>query len=148
LLAIWPDAPRDAIVYAMFHDIGEVKVGDMPWGMKNLDPVIREAMDEGEEKAYRDMVEKWFLPAPVSEPLYKDIFKLAETIEMWEWGLSEYAMGNTYAGEVTRRTADHARELIAALHKRGEIYDYVGHMASCYMTIREAHEDMIREKNR
>lgn len=111
LLAIWPLAPRELLVYAMVHDVGEIGTGDMPFPIKRDNPVLKKEADRIEQSTHLSMCVPWGLPS--QQPIHlmwKDVFKLAEFIEMWEDGHHEAMLGNRFAEPVIRRCQD---EIIA-----------------------------------
>jgi 5'-deoxynucleotidase YfbR-like HD superfamily hydrolase len=104
LLAIWPQAPRNMLVYGIVHDMGEILTGDLPYPTKSLDPHLKKIMDDAEETCVLGMALEWSVP-----PLRKlndaenSVWKLAEMIEMWECGLQELMMGNCLANEIVEK---------------------------------------------
>lgn len=119
LLAIWPDAPRRLLVYAMFHDVGEVATGDVPYPTKNLDPILQEKFDAAECEAHLAMHETFLVPKPVAiSDFERLVFKTCEFIEMWEYGLHEQNLGNRYAGLVAERC------LAGIIQRRDQIREF------------------------
>ena len=104
LKAIWPDAPAHVLEHAMTHDIGEKVAGDPPYPVKASDPELKARLDALEEAGHLQMCLPWHFPPPVKlAPLEQTIFKLAEYIEMWEYGLDELTLGNRGARLVCDR---------------------------------------------
>jgi 5'-deoxynucleotidase YfbR-like HD superfamily hydrolase len=98
LLAIWPDAPRHLIIHCIIHDIGEIGSGDVPMYAKRNSPDLKRNIDAIERNTYLNMALPWYLP-PAQEltPFERAIFKLVESIEIFEWAWHQYNMGNKYA---------------------------------------------------
>lgn len=105
LLAIYPGAPRHMLVHCMTHDIGEAVAGDMPYPIKLVYPALRQVCDEAEAMTHDVMSNTWGVPARKELPaVEKSIFKLAEFMEMWEYGLHEVELGNHIAKLICTRT--------------------------------------------
>lgn len=104
LLAIWPDAPPHVIRYVMGHDVGELTVGDPPYPIKANNPVLKTEMDRIEGEAQDELFEEWMLgEVPDLTEDERWAFKIAEFIEMWEWGWEEELLGNRFAVRVRER---------------------------------------------
>lgn len=104
LLAIWPDAPPRMVRHALFHDIGEVATGDLPYPVKKDNPQVGSAMDRLEIDAHLRMSTGWSLPPPsYPEGDERVIFKTAEYLEGMEWALDEVYSGNKFATLVMER---------------------------------------------
>jgi 5'-deoxynucleotidase YfbR-like HD superfamily hydrolase len=113
LLAIWPKAPRELLIHCMVHDIGEVWSGDPPYPVKAQNPDMKEACDRVEGEAHIAMCLPWGVPPPaVLSQEERAVFKLAEFIEMMEWGLYEAALGNTMARLVVTRCREASGRLM------------------------------------
>lgn len=113
MMTVWPDVPRRLLVHAILHDIGEM-AGDLPYPVKKNDPVLKERMCHAETAQHVKMSRIWGLPTPVKlTPFEENFFKLCESLEMWEFGLSERNMGNRYA------TIIHTRMLLQASQRMG-----------------------------
>lgn len=89
------------VEFIVLHDVAEIGVGDPPFPVKRNNPQLKHIMDELEDKHLAAMGEK----LPVISPQLKCIFKYAELIEMWEWGLEEVMRGNKMAQMVADRCA-------------------------------------------
>ncbi len=131
LLALWPQAPRHLLVHCLIHDIGEAVSGDPPFPVKRDNPNLKAECDRIEREAHLEMCLPWSLPAPVlllhSEAL---VFKVAEYLEMYEWGMYEMRLGNQYGKRVRDRCLVAARALLVDPEMPGwvkremEIYIY------------------------
>lgn len=100
VLAIYPEASRDVIIEALFHDIGEVGSGDHP-SLSKTDPAFRRELHRLEDQTRLDMVIPWALPSKrrlADMELW--VIKLADIIDRWEFALHEIAMGNSLCQEV------------------------------------------------
>ena len=104
LLAIWPLAPQEMLVYVLGHDAGEIATGDMPYPVKKNNPALKREADRIEKEARLAMCIPWGFPPsrPIPEP-WMVIFKLAEFMEMWEDGHHELMLGNRFAAPVVTR---------------------------------------------
>lgn len=104
LLTVWPDAPRHLLVYALYHDIGEM-AGDVQYPFKSQDPLLKVRMDEAERQVTTGMNEEFpnSIPNVLLSPFERAVFKLCEYVEMWEWGLHEMNLGNQYGRTVSMR---------------------------------------------
>ena len=104
LTTLWPDAPREVLIYVIYHDIAEGVTGDAPYPVKLGNRDIKRLLDEEEDKAIVKMREVWEIPGiPKLTEEQLRIVKGCELIEMWEWSLYEENMGNRYASIVAER---------------------------------------------
>lgn len=115
LLAVWPDAPRRMLVHCMTHDCGEM-AGDLPWPVKRDDPILKDRHNMAEDKILKMMTARWNLPKRKPLDHYEErVFKCCESIEMWEFALTEQNMGNRYAAIIAVRMLLAASALLADL---------------------------------
>jgi 5'-deoxynucleotidase YfbR-like HD superfamily hydrolase len=136
LLAIWPECPREVLVHAIVHDLGEVGTGDAPYPVKAENPVLKREMDRIEDQTVLRMCLPWGVPAPKPLPeAQQQIFKLAEFIEMYEWAAQELMMGNQFARLVADRCFGAIRERLENIRGIGG-YDDLAEEASRYVTKR------------
>lgn len=104
VIAIWPDVPAHVMRYIVTHDVGEITTGDLPYPIKANNPVLKAEVDRLEHTAQQELCVGWMLGDAVQ--LTDDeawAVKLAEFIEMWEWGWEEELLGNRFAALVRER---------------------------------------------
>jgi 5'-deoxynucleotidase YfbR-like HD superfamily hydrolase len=113
ILALYPEAPRHLLIHCMTHDVGEMVSGDPPYPVKRNNADLKKICDRIERDAHLSMCLPWALPGPqVLTEEEHDVFKLAEFIEMAEWGIDEVRLGNTEGLEVIDRCLDAMRSLL------------------------------------
>ena len=113
LVSIWPHAPREAILYAQFHDTPEVGTGDVPYPVKHDNPVLKLEMDRLEDETAADMGLLHHLGG-VGD-FWKRRIKICDCIEMWEFGMDEVHMGNRFAEPIVERMRGNVMVGIRAL---------------------------------
>jgi len=116
LLTVWPNCPRNVIVYGIIHDAGEMS-GDIQYPFKILFPELRAGADKAENHV-RDMQRKGIGAPPEPHPLSvfeKAVFKCCDNLDMWEYGLREMNMGNLYAGIIVERMAAAVAENVSSI---------------------------------
>src|SRR5262245_37227577 len=100
----------EVLYYALWHDSGEHFSGDVPFGSKTI-PGMREAMDRAEAHG-RELLG---IELPELTELEYAQVKIADLIEMYEFGRREVTMGNRFAEPIVIDTLDKARQ-VAAKH--------------------------------
>jgi len=114
LLTIHPGASPELLRYTVFHDNGELTAGDPPYPVKLENPVFAEEHGRIEDAGLQLQIDSWDIRGiPAKVRMSRDdlwVFKLAEFIEMWEWGLEEQLLGNQFAALVSKRCLDAIRE--------------------------------------
>lgn len=103
IMSIYPEASVAILRHTIVHDIGELRVGDPPYPIKVDNPVLGEEFHRIEHEALSDICSDWGMSVPELSPVERWIFKTAEFLEMWEWGLEEGLLGNKFAGLVAER---------------------------------------------
>jgi chloramphenicol 3-O-phosphotransferase len=103
LVTLWPEAPKEAILNAQFHDSGEVGTGDAPYPVKANNPDIKRGMDRIEGEIRAEMGVGRHMNC---DQFWRDRIKLCDCIEMWEFGLDEVHFGNRFAELVVSRMAE------------------------------------------
>ena len=96
LVMIWPDAPAQAITHSLLNDCGEIVTGDLPYPVKADNPELKAVTVRLETTAMMDMGIASLESAPADD-IWRRRAKIADCLEMWEFGLEELAMGNTFA---------------------------------------------------
>lgn len=113
LRAIWPDAPAHVQEHCLTHDIGELVTGDLPYPVKKVNPGLGDHLAALERIAHAEMTDAWKLPSrKVLSAFEHSVFKIAEYLEMWEYGLDEVLLGNHNALLIVSRMSDAFRELL------------------------------------
>lgn len=140
LLAIWPEAPRHLLIHCLTHDLGELRTGDVPYPVKRESHEVKREFDRMEKDAHLAMCIPWSVPAPISlQPEEGRVFKLAEMIEMWEWGLHERLLGNMFGSVVAQRCYQPALRMIEEATEPKTLMPLgVGELAKKYMARRLA----------
>lgn len=104
--------PRaEVLYYALNHDAGELLAGDVPFGGKDKVPGLRIAISEAETAGLSLLGIE--LPTLTAQECAR--LKIADLLEMHEFGRIEELMGNRLAAPVTTDT------LASALRKAAEI---------------------------
>lgn len=104
LLKIWPTCPAHVLAYVVRHDVGELTTGDAPYPVKVDNPILGAEMRRVEQDGLDLQIAAGFLAdTPDLTDEEKWAVKLAEFIEMWEWGLEELLLGNQFARLVAQR---------------------------------------------
>jgi 5'-deoxynucleotidase YfbR-like HD superfamily hydrolase len=102
--------PRaDVLYYALHHDSGELWAGDVPFTVKAKTPGLREAMNCAEDSGRRLLDLR--LPELTTWELVQ--VKIADLLEMHEYGEMEVNLGNQYAEPVRLDTMLAAQKLAA-----------------------------------
>ncbi len=141
LLAIYPAAPRKLLIEAMFHDVGERVSGDAPYPLKTNNTVIKREMDAVEDSARLSMT-RWGVRARLRiGDRQRAAMKLAEFIEMAEWGWDELALGNQNARVVMERCLIAAQQYTS---NPDTLPPGVGEQAVSYIKRRMEHERKYR----
>jgi len=90
--------------HAITHDIGEIGTGDVPYPVKKNNPELSAMFHALEQETMNEIENKWQLYTGTAlTDQERWVFKLAEFIEMWEWGLEETLRGNKFAEKVVER---------------------------------------------
>jgi 5'-deoxynucleotidase YfbR-like HD superfamily hydrolase len=129
------DLSIDAIVHVMWHDCGEHHVGDPPFPVKRDNPGLKREYDALESAALTRMLEHWDMPEGDPTEYEYRLVKLCEMIEMWEWGLEEWSLGNRYAGLVAARCGDAFHTMVQSLrpHHHARAVEYVRRRARLFL---------------
>lgn len=88
--------PRDVFGHVIFHDVGEMAVGDPPYPIKRDNPDLKEIMDRLEEGALAEQG----IHLPELSADWKWRVKIAHTLEMMEYGLDDMTAGDSHGSVV------------------------------------------------
>lgn len=118
ILRIWPEAPRDFIVWAILHDAGEIAIGDIPGHVKwDLPDEAREVLEVKEKDHVAQITS-------VNPTITKELHILLEIFDRAEFCVSclhEMRLGNANAAEYFERSASRVRTLYRQLEDYPEI---------------------------
>jgi 5'-deoxynucleotidase YfbR-like HD superfamily hydrolase len=100
--------PRaEVFIYALYHDCGEMFSGDLPFMVKTAVPGLADAMKTAE--AYG--LDQLGVKLPELSPLERAQVKIADLLEMHEFGALEVEMGNQFGAAVRDDTLVEARRV-------------------------------------
>jgi 5'-deoxynucleotidase YfbR-like HD superfamily hydrolase len=88
---IFHNLPSHVAIYILYHDAGELKVGDPPYPIKRNNPALKQEMDRVEEEALRELG----ITLPDLTNYEKLRVKLCDALDCKEYAFEELAMGNT-----------------------------------------------------
>jgi 5'-deoxynucleotidase YfbR-like HD superfamily hydrolase len=101
--------PSHMLVYCLWHDLGELWAGDLPFGAKIRNNGLKEAMEHAESSGLRLLD----ITLPVLTDMEKAKVKICDLLEMWEFGTYETHLGNEYAAPVVNDTLAAALKVAA-----------------------------------
>jgi hypothetical protein len=104
---------HNIVKHIIWHDCGELAVGDPPFPLKANDPHLKAILDLKEEQALAAMG----VHLPDLPPEDKLRVKICDLVEMNEFGIHEWRLGNTYADPIIQDTREKIRELGERLGK-------------------------------
>lgn len=104
----------EVLYYCLHHDSGELWAGDLPFTSKNNVPGLREAMDASEAQG----LERLGITLPELLPMEQRRVKIADLLEMFEFGFQELTMGNKFAEPIVRDTYAAAAKLATTEEQR------------------------------
>ncbi len=125
LLTVWPAAPRNVIIHALVHDMGEM-AGDVQYPFKLLYPELKSGSDKAESDVRRRQQRHLGAPdvAHPLSPFERLVFKTCDNLEMWEFGLVEVKMGNLHGKIVVTRMHEAVADCLARLETLNHVKQY------------------------
>ena len=99
---LWGIPRSEILYYILHHDSGELWSGDVPFGAKRASPDLKESINKAEEVGLEKL--GITLPSLSSEEFIQ--FKIADILEMFEFGLIERFMGNRLALPIIEKTEE------------------------------------------
>ena len=102
LLYIYPQASRELIMSALWHDVAEAHTGDMPATTKWANPVLAAALAEVEARANTDLG----LDVELSEDDTR-MLKFADMAELILSCMQEYELGNVEGLRIAKLGVSH-----------------------------------------
>lgn len=114
--------PRaEVLYYALNHDAGELLAGDIPFGGKDKVPGLRTAITEAERIGLEML--GLTLPELTAEECTK--IKIADLLEMHEFGRFEELMGNLLAQPITEATLTAAKKKAQEIDELDAVEDWL-----------------------
>lgn len=139
VLVIFPDASRNLILEALFHDLGEGFAGDTPGPAKWASPDLAKAVNDLEEETRLGMVLPWsVVPELILVPQEAAVLSVADLLDAWEHAMTEVSLGNTYMRIVIQRCVPVLAERVKGCPPGTE------HRLAKYMSRRELEENHRR----
>jgi 5'-deoxynucleotidase YfbR-like HD superfamily hydrolase len=92
---LFPDAGKQLLLAAMYHDVAEIIIGDMPATTKWKYPDLAEALAQAEEKVERELNIQFALTERE-----KIILKMCDMLELVLYSAEQLKLGNDYFEEV------------------------------------------------
>ena len=117
----------DVTAYILWHDAGELVLGDLPFPVKARNPDLKLACDRIENEAVVAM--GGFIPK-LSE-VEKVRCKGCDYVEMLEFGLDEVAMGNTFAQPIVDDIKDSLYKLSMSPEDWLKVENYLVRVGTC-----------------
>jgi len=127
---IWgPDRLTPAVSSAiLWHDLGEIATGDVPFQVKAKYPQMSEPLTLAEQEKMDELAR---FPIPPLTGINKWRVKICDILEMYEFGLHELMLGNQYAHPIindTQSAADSLMEEHFCSRDRELVLEYVTQM--------------------
>lgn len=113
--------------YLVWHDAAEVAVGDPPFPVKARSPALKKAYARLEWEAMMQINAEGAGVLDRADDELRLKAKVCDLLEMWEFGICEYAMGNLAAEPIITDTGAAVRDLIEKLPD-GAARTIEGHM--------------------
>jgi hypothetical protein len=99
---LWGMPRAEVLFYIANHDKGEFWAGDTPFGAKKDHPLLKEGVNEAEESGLAKL--GITLPDLTDDEFIQ--FKVADILEMFEFGTIERMMGNRLAIPIMEKTEE------------------------------------------
>jgi len=107
LLHLWPDAPREAIIAALHHDLPEKYTGDVSRETKQDDVLLAELLHQADKRWHIEHGTQQCPPEWVSE------LKLCDVLDavLWAWSVNPDLMARMDWTECREWCIDEAKDL-------------------------------------
>lgn len=92
--------PVNVWEYILYHDVDEMGTGDVPYQVKRSNPQLADLLREAGER----WMDRVGLPHTLLAEAQREKVKLADLIEMAEYGVDEYMSGNRLAWPIVLST--------------------------------------------
>lgn len=113
-ITVFGPPPAHVTTYIVHHDSPELLTGDPPFPIKRDNPELKRVYDRLDDEFNADHG----VGGEELKPDDRIRIKVCDLIDMWEFGLIECAMGNTFAERIVTRTEENALRMATALTER------------------------------
>jgi 5'-deoxynucleotidase YfbR-like HD superfamily hydrolase len=120
----YPDCSKNALVYAVFHDLAEFAVGDIPSPTKRTLPNSKQALDALEETTFA----AYLVSPPILSNEEKAQVKVADILAGLATCLTEHLMGNVFTEVAWDNFGTYFHEQRKSGHVSKEAIDLVNAM--------------------
>lgn len=119
LLHVWPDCPKQTVIYAQYHDSGEEAVGDVPattkWANQGLGQILDGLETDSLKKLLsEDLFEMWVSAGDLD----RLVVEFCDRMEFCYSMIREWSMGNSFAREPFLRSFNKARAALEEIHSK------------------------------
>lgn len=121
LIEVFGLTRAEVLVYALYHDCGEMFSGDLPYTVKTVVPGLADAMKTAEAYGLKHLGIK----LPELSLLEKAQVKICDLLEMYEFGKMEVLLGNQFGEAVRDDTLVAARLVAVANNLEKSVEDWV-----------------------
>lgn len=102
---IWGHLPNPVSTYFLWHDVGELVLGDLPFPIKKDNPKLKEECDRIERTAVKRMGgESSNSTTCVLTDKELLRIKFCDVLDMYEYGIQEMNLGSRYAAPIVEDT--------------------------------------------
>jgi hypothetical protein len=117
--------PPEVTTYILWHDAGELVVGDPPFPVKAHSPILKAEYDRLEHMAVLTMGGPDLDAVVEALSYWRARIKAADLLEMAEFGAHELALGNTYGRPIVDDTLEAVRRIPLTIEDRMSVDRYV-----------------------
>lgn len=124
--------------HLLWHDAAEIGTGDIPFPLKSKYPELKKVLGEIEAEVLDNMG----ISMPALTDRQRALCKIADLVEMYEWGYVEMMLGNRFAQPVVDDTL---RAVIPLAREHGVLDRVEAYGRAMGLVIEEV--DIVREIN-
>lgn len=111
-----PPSP-EITTYIVYHDVGELATGDIPFDAKRANPKLKKVVSEIDDEAAKLLSSGWYDSEDLTEK-QQDMVKFCDLLEMMEFAIEEIRLGDVFYGQ---QIADKIGQVLREI---GEKYEW------------------------
>lgn len=136
---IWGSMLPEVSAHILWDDAGEMVTGDLPFPVKKNNLELRKIVKVLEAEALSGMG----VSQPLLHPVAEARIKVADLLEMWEFGLHELALGNQFGRPIADDTYAAAWSLVGRelAPDTPLVRRYVDHVAELFRSVWRADDN-------